>query len=43
MAALEEDVTVTTHYLTRGDSFDTLDLSVTFPTWKKKLDSQVVP
>ena len=43
MAALEDDVTVTTHYLTRGDSFDTSDLSVTFPNWKNPLDNQVVP
>jgi len=40
VASLEDDVTVTTHYLTRGDSLDTSDLSVTFPNWKKSLDSQ---
>jgi len=40
VAALENDVTVTTHYLTRGDSFDPSDLSVTFPNWKSPLDNQ---
>ena len=41
VAALEDDVRVTTHYLTRGDSLDTSDLSVTFPGWKKPVDNQV--
>ena len=41
VAALEDDVTVTTHYLTRGDNLDTSDLSVTFPGWKKPVDNQV--
>jgi len=40
VSALEDDVAVTTHYLTRGDSLDTSDLSVNFPNWKKSLDSQ---
>merc|ERR1712025_1045011 len=38
VAALENDVTVTTHYLTMGDSFDSSDLSVSFPNWKNPLD-----
>ena len=41
VAALEDDVRVTTHYLTRGDNLDTSDLSVTFPGWKKPVDNQV--
>ena len=41
VAALEDDVRVTTHYLTRGDNLETSDLSVTFPGWKKPVDNQV--
>merc|ERR1711953_542355 len=40
VAALEGEVSVTPHYLTRGDNFDTSDLSVTFPGWKKPVDNQ---